>query len=363
MILARKKKSAALDILEGGLKDTHIVQKSRPLVSLWESGLSLAEFKLLDIYLSRINSQDTDAREVVFSKGDVEQALGVKRVRQEVLEDRLKHLMGTVVKIKDDRKHDGFVMLTLFSMAIAQKDESDQWIIKLRCSEEAKEYFFNVEHLGYLRYKLGVVMRLNSVYSYILFQYLELNRRRKVWEISVDDLREILQCNAETYQQFFRFNGLILKKCHEELNQKTECKFDYEPVKKGRKVVAVRFKLHKIAPEDALGTFEGNCSEISGDNVKAITESAESILDRDELFSEACDNIFSQAEMSSIVSLIELLPENKLPKVDSTDDITIRRYHYLKLRYNLFKVIKENIKIEKPYHYFLKLIKNDIDPE
>lgn len=361
--MARKKKSAALEILEGGLRDTHIVQKSRPLVSLWESGLSLAEFKLLDVYLSRINSQDSEAREVVFSKGDVEQALGVKRVRQEVLEDRLKHLMGTVVKIKDDRKNNGFVMLTLFSMAVAQKDENDQWIIKLRCSEEAKEYFFNVEHLGYLRYKLGVVMRLNSVYSYILFQYLELNRRRKVWEISVDDLREILQCNAETYQQFFRFNGLILKKCHEELNKKTECKFDYDPVKKGRKIVAVRFKLHRIASEGALEAFESDCSEIGYEGKSAVRTGSETVKDRDELFSEACENVFSQTEMTSIIAMVELLPEDKLPKVDSSDDMTIRQYHYLKLRYSLFKVMKESIKIEKPYHYFLKLIKNDVETE
>ena len=35
-----------------------IVQKSNPLQSLSETGMSLVEFKILDAYLSRINSYD-----------------------------------------------------------------------------------------------------------------------------------------------------------------------------------------------------------------------------------------------------------------------------------------------------------------
>ena len=49
--------------------DYLVAQKSRPLLALWQSSLTLAEFKILDVYLGRINSRDSEHRTVVFSKG------------------------------------------------------------------------------------------------------------------------------------------------------------------------------------------------------------------------------------------------------------------------------------------------------
>ena len=49
------------------------VLKSRPLCSLWQSDMTLAEFKLLDPYLSRINSHHPEKRTVISTKGELEQ--------------------------------------------------------------------------------------------------------------------------------------------------------------------------------------------------------------------------------------------------------------------------------------------------
>ncbi len=57
------------------------VQKSMPLFSLWRSELTLSEFKILDTYLARINSHEPDRRIVEFSKGELEEKLGVKKIR------------------------------------------------------------------------------------------------------------------------------------------------------------------------------------------------------------------------------------------------------------------------------------------
>ena len=112
------------------------------------------------------------------------------------------------------------------------------------------DYIFNVENIGYLRYRLRNVINLTSRYSYVLYLYFEQNRRMHLsWEISLDDLKALLRCTAETYSQYKRFNDLVLKKCHKELNEKTECHFSYEPIKKGRKVTAIRFTLEPINSE------------------------------------------------------------------------------------------------------------------
>ena len=39
----------------------------------------------------------------------------------------------------------------------------------------------------------------------------------------------------------------MLQRCQAELHEKTECRFEYEPIKKGRRVTAVRFTLETLA--------------------------------------------------------------------------------------------------------------------
>ena len=65
-----------------------MVQKSNPLQSLSETGMSLAEFKILDAYLSRINSHDEEKRYVRFEKGELERLLGVSRILKNDLKRR-----------------------------------------------------------------------------------------------------------------------------------------------------------------------------------------------------------------------------------------------------------------------------------
>lgn len=92
-----------------------IVQKSKPLFALWKSELTLAEFKILDTYLARIDSHHPERRQVIFEKGELEEKLGVKKIDTKILEERLRHLMGNVVKIPDGDEQKGFRLITLLT--------------------------------------------------------------------------------------------------------------------------------------------------------------------------------------------------------------------------------------------------------
>lgn len=252
----RKKLPAIPDYNGAGIEpDNLLVQKSNPLLSLSETGLTLAEFKILDAYLGRINSHVPEKRYVRFEKGEIERLLGVSQIKPDDLEKRVKNLFQTIT-IRDKGKKKGFTLIALFEKAECEKDEDGLWQVDLGASPSAMEYIFNQERLGYLRYNLRNVVKLTSRYSYVLFLYLEQNRNRHLsWEVPLDDLKALLRCTAETYTQYKRFNDLVLKKCHEELNEKTDCKFSYEPIKKGRTVKAVRFSLEPLTlpPEDIPG--------------------------------------------------------------------------------------------------------------
>ena len=242
--MARKKIAPITSL---GNEDKLTVQKSLPLFALWRSELTLAEFKILDTYLSRIDSHKPEKRTVMFEKGELEKILGVKRIRTEELDERLKHL-GTPIRLDDSTaKNKRFTRISLFEKATAEQDDYGLWQVELTASPSAMKYFFNIENLGYLRYKLRCITSLTSRYTYIMFIYLEANRFRKYWEVSLDELKEILSCDKEeTYKAFKRFNDLILKKIHKEMHEKTDFRYSYFPVKRGRSVKAIRFEVETL---------------------------------------------------------------------------------------------------------------------
>ena len=189
--MARKKIEPIVGL---GKEDKLTVQKSLPLFALWRSELTLSEFKILDIYLSRIDSHKPDKRQVLLTKGEIEEALGVQKINNTDLKARLKHLMGNVVEVPDKDTKKGFRLVTLFEEAEAEQDENGLWQVKLECTQKAMKFFFNVDNLGYLRYKLRCITSLTSRYTYIMFVYLEANRFRKSWEVELDELKAILHC-------------------------------------------------------------------------------------------------------------------------------------------------------------------------
>ena len=60
--------------------DNLLVQKSNPLQTLSQTNLTLPEFKILDAYLSRIDSRKPEARLVQFERGALERLLDVEKI-------------------------------------------------------------------------------------------------------------------------------------------------------------------------------------------------------------------------------------------------------------------------------------------
>ena len=212
-----------------GLKnpDAAVVQKSHPLKMLAHSSLSLCELKILDMYCGRINSRNSDIRTVKFKKGDIENALGIKRIRKEELKARVSALFMPITL--DDwctEQSEGFVMQVLFER-IACTKVGNQWEVEMTCTENAKELFFNLENIGYIKYRLKNVLKLTSRYSYNLFLHL-IDSPKKTMRIELPMLKNILGCKSEKYTEFKYFNRDILKKTCNEINEKTDINVEYK---------------------------------------------------------------------------------------------------------------------------------------
>lgn len=329
--------------------DKLVVQKSKPLFALWRSDLTLAEFKILDTYLARIDSHKPDKRTVVFSKGELEEKLGVKKINQQQLDERLAHLM-TTIKIEDNTSKRGFVRIALFEKAIAEQDECGLWQVQLECTRSAMKYVFNIDNIGYLRYKLRCITALKSRQAYILFMFLEQNRFRTPFEVELEELKTILCCEKEeTYKEFKRFNDLVLKRIQKELNEKTECKFRYEPIKKGRSVVAIRFIL------ETLPKLEADDNQMTIEDWQAETDR--------ELWQTPLEQFnFSKEQYDELFSVLITIPDFKLPQSAACyGSIELMRYHYIDQKAKeLLRRDKEK-PIRNKYLYLLKMMKQDAD--
>lgn len=351
--------------------DNLVVQKSNPLQTLSETPMTLAELKILDAYLGRINSHDDEKRYVKLDKGELENLLGVNRIRKEDLEKRLKNLFQTVT-IRDDTKPKGFKIIALFEEAEAEQDEDGLWQIKLACTQKAMEYIFNIENLGYLRYRLKNVVNLTSRYSYVLYLYLENNRFRKTWEIDIDELRKLLNCTAETYTQFKRFNDLILKKCYNELTKKTTLQYTYTPCrKKGRKYTAIRFTVETLSDTDGgYGVQPDELSVAAAPAQLALDEFANDSSEHYdneniEFLAGACNNEFSSEEMNEIFALISALTIDDFDTPHHPQGIWFDREQYLYILYHNLNVAARRAEdagkpIRDRYRYFIAMIQRDI---
>lgn len=351
--MARKKIEPITSL---GNEDKLTVQKSLPLFALWRSDLTLAEFKILDTYLARIDSHHPERRVVVFGKGELEEKLGVTKINQKELEERLKHLMGNVVKIPDKDGKKGFRLISLFEEAVAEQDDYGLWQVKLECTQKAMKYIFDIENLGYLRYKLRCITSLASRYTYVLFIYLEANRYRKSWEVPLDELKQILNCEKEeTYKEFKRFNDLILKKVQKEMLEKTECRYTYEPVRKGRIVVAIRFEVETLPKASIEDGYDEN--QIT---IEQWLDENESDGKNKELWQEPLEEFkFSQEQYDELFEVLVTVPEYKMPNM--MDNIEINRFHYIKQKVTTLKYRNSVNSIKNKYAYLLKMIRQDVD--
>ena len=351
--MARRKKSPPI-MGTGNEPETHLIQKSMPLMALMRSEYTLAEFKLLDAYLARIDSHNPEKRTVHFEKGEIERYLGVKKINAPDLKKRI-HNLGQMVPVDDPTKTSSFRMVALFSEAVCEQDEKGVWQVDLTCTLEARKYIFNVENLGYLRYKLRSVVALRSRYSYILFLYLEKNRHLHLsWEVDVDELRGILRAEEEYYREFKAFNQKILKHCQQELTEKTECHYTYEPIKKGRSVKAVQFTLAPLTPGMApVGEESSTGAADRQQLVFAEDQAGKYSSERLAFLADACDFEFSDEEMRVLVDmLLKIVPYD-------TED-SLGQFHYLRQKYNMLNLYASKHKITDRYNYLRSAIEREI---
>ena len=151
--------------------------------------------------------------------------------------NQLREAAYTLIDQKlEQRKHKNhFKVYTLFSTI-----EYENGALIGEFHRDLLPFFLGLKK-QFTRMSLSQYLKLPSIYSQKIFGYLTSWARTPEVEISVSDLHEMLD-TPESFQKDFRqFRIFVLEKAHKDITGLTSLRYEWEPVKKGRAVVAVRF--------------------------------------------------------------------------------------------------------------------------
>lgn len=98
-------------------------------------------------------------------------------------------------------------------------------------------------HGRYTKYKLINIGTLNSTHAIRLYELCSQYRDTGWRQTSVDDLKDWLQV-SDKYDRYNNFNQRVLTPSIREINDKSDLLVDFEPVRRGRAIVALKFTIN-----------------------------------------------------------------------------------------------------------------------
>ena len=116
----------------------------------------------------------------------------------------------------------------------------DNGIISAKLNPELKPYFLQLRREFSLR-SLPEFRSLSSIYSQQIYRFLCSIRALDDTTVDIERLHFTTTAPDVLKANFSKFRARVLEPAEKEINSKTNLKFRWEPIKQGRKVVAVRF--------------------------------------------------------------------------------------------------------------------------
>lgn len=215
------------------------VVKANEIIQKAKFDLSLLEQKTFCYAVSKIKPDDVGGTWYTFTINDYCDVCGINRNDGRTLENVKKALLQLKEKafwiINEDGDDETVGWL---DKAIVSRKSGK---IKIRFDETLHKYLMGLYN-NYTQYSLLCVLPMRSAYSIRLYELLKsyLGQGAKHKDFDIDDLK--IKLNAP-YERFPDFRRKALEIAQREINQYTDIEITWEPIKKGRKVVAVRFTM------------------------------------------------------------------------------------------------------------------------
>ena len=243
-----------------------VVYKSNELIEAHYE-LSAVAQKIAASTISRVNPNDNDSELPIFfwTIEDLSKISGIKtKVLRNKLRSYTKELQSIVIEMRDMNSR-SYKQLGLFRVFTYHDDKG---VLEIMFEDKLAPHIRDFSN-NFTKYQLQQLQCLVSGHSVRLYEILRMayNRARvkqplPVYERTVDELKCMLGIEAGAYKLFNNFKVRVLESAQRELSAKTDLSFEFELVKVGRKVRAIRFHVnHKEKFEEQDELIEGQLIE------------------------------------------------------------------------------------------------------
>lgn len=249
----------------GRLKKHYLVTQANDLLSA-TMDLSLQARKFLACLIARISPQDeTFCRYWV----PVEDYMDLAGIRSKA--NYFKILLGVASELRAVNiisKNKKLVKIS--GIITAAYDDEENKMVGAEFNEDLKPFLLQLRS-DLTSYQLQAVMKLRSNYSYKLYNLLIRHAWKKdaTVRLEIDLLRKELIGEDKKYQKYSNFKNRILAPAQKEINAKTDIRYSYKPIRKGRAFKWIDFKINRTK---AVVLIEKNGDEIPIVDAKEIPE-------------------------------------------------------------------------------------------
>jgi plasmid replication initiation protein len=212
--------------------------------------LTVTEQKVILYLVSQINKDDDDFKMYSLPIQHFYELLGYRgSPKYSEMREITKNLMRKILEIKEGKK-----LKQMSWISYVEYDEHSGRV-SLSFDPRLKPYLLQLKK-EFTTYRLKNVMELKSSYSIRIYEILKRWQFMNEIEIPLDELRKMVGA-TDKYLEYHNFKKRVLAPAEKEIAEKTDLSFKYKEVKRGRKVVAIRFFIRERRVNG-----KGNVSEI-----------------------------------------------------------------------------------------------------
>lgn len=215
-----------------------IVKKSNVLCRARWSVDSLWEPRLVALVASKVkqSDKDFDTYQIPITELMPPGSRGGSDYKE--VSGIIDNLMGRVLHIENEEQSPyKWRKYALFSFCGYREKEG---LIEVRFDKDLKPHFLELKK-NFTEYGLFEYMLLPSIYSQRIFELLKSWDDKPEVTMNLGDLHKVLEVPESIRKKYPDFRRRVLEKAHKDITARTSLDYTWEPITKGKAVVAIRF--------------------------------------------------------------------------------------------------------------------------
>ncbi|MBC8059631.1 MAG: replication initiation protein [Clostridiaceae bacterium] len=227
----------------GKIKKNNYLVKSNYFIEA-SYKLSLQEHRITYILTTKIEKNDEEFKPYRFSSKEITNIL-----------KNHKFTMAELIKTIDSLRNKELVIRkessVLTTKWLSSAEYFDDGTMELCFDTKLKPYLLQLKD-KFTSLDFDNAIKFKSTYSIRMYELLKQYKAIGERVLEIEDLREKFCIGENEYERYNDFKRKIIIQAQNEINKNTEISFDYEEIKKGKKIVAIKFKINSKSSEKEM---------------------------------------------------------------------------------------------------------------